>query len=99
MAEVLIRRLLLLPDGGQLGLGEDVFRDGAFGAARSRAPAVVGPRVPQAMLWFFLLRGMSLGGKRLEITENMKDRLEKKTKPNVLCISYTLTASEGVCTF
>lgn len=72
--EVLIRRLLLLPNGRQLWLGEDVLGYRALGAAWGRAAAAVGPRLPQTLLWVLLLRGVSFGWKRLQVTDNMTDK-------------------------
>lgn len=46
LVEVLVRCLLLLADGGQLRLSENVFRDGPLSAAWGRAAAVIGPWLP-----------------------------------------------------
>lgn len=94
-AEVLGRRLLLLADGGQLCLGEDVFGDGAPGAARG-GRAVAGPRLPEPLLWI-LLGGMSLSGKRLQVTGNNKKQL-RQDKGNIwTCESLMIDAIHLHC--
>lgn len=71
-AQVLVRRLLLLANGRQLRLGEDVLRDGALGAAGGCAATVVGAGFLKALLGVLLLRGVSLSWQWLQITTSRK---------------------------